>query len=78
MNHYFEAIPWSTSGVFSITLERCRQDGLQVLTLPEWYDVDDAASLARLRASVLAHPDDLPHLRQWLRGWKACGARQER
>ncbi len=67
----FEAIPWSTRGVFSITLERCWQAGLQALTLPEWYDVDDAASLARLRASVLAHPDELHRLHAWLRACKA-------
>jgi uncharacterized protein len=65
-----EAIPWSTSQVFSITRERCRQAGLRMLTLPEWYDVDDAASLARLRLRVLDSPVDLPHLHQW---FSQCG-----
>ena len=63
----FEAIPWSTSQVFSATRERCRQADLRVLTVPEWYDVDDAASLARLREQVLASPADLPHLHRWFR-----------
>lgn len=58
----FEAIPWSTEGVFSSTMERCRSAGLRVHTLPPWYDVDDPATLARLRASVLACPDKLPRL----------------
>jgi uncharacterized protein len=66
----FEAIPWSTSQVFSITRERCRQGGLRVLTLPEWYDVDDAASLARLHHRVLDSPADLPHLHRW---FSQCG-----
>jgi rSAM/selenodomain-associated transferase 1 len=69
----FEAIPWSTSGVFAATLERCRQAGLQVLVLPEWYDVDDSHSLTRLCASVRAHPDELPHLDLWLRS-RTAGA----
>jgi rSAM/selenodomain-associated transferase 1 len=61
----FHAIPWSTSEVFSSTLERCRQAKMSVLTLPVWYDVDDAPSLARLRESALAAPADLPRLYQW-------------
>jgi hypothetical protein len=38
---------------------------MSVLTLPVWYDVDDAPSLARLRESALAAPADLPRLYQW-------------
>ena len=58
----FEAIPWSTAEVAAATLSRCRQAGLNVRTLSPWYDVDDAPSLARLRARVLACPDELPCL----------------
>jgi rSAM/selenodomain-associated transferase 1 len=58
----FEAIPWSTDAVFVTTVGRCRAAGLRVLTLAPWYDVDDATSLARLRASVCARPNELPRL----------------
>jgi uncharacterized protein len=44
----FEDIPWSTSAVYRLTLERARESGLPVVAVPPWYDVDDAASLAML------------------------------
>ena len=40
----FEDIPWSTSDVYKLTLERAREIGLPVETVPGWYDVDDASS----------------------------------
>jgi uncharacterized protein len=64
----FERIPWSTPDVFSVTRERCRQADLRLLTLPEWYDVDDAAALTRLRESVLAAHDELPRLYRLFQG----------
>jgi len=45
----FYDMPWSTSGVASETLRRCRALGLRTHMLPAWYDIDDAASLASLR-----------------------------
>jgi uncharacterized protein len=63
----FRRIPWSTSDVFAVTQERCREAGLRVLTVPEWDDVDDSASLSRLRERVLAQPHELPRLQQWFR-----------
>lgn len=44
----FEDIPWSTDAVFRLTLERAKEIGLPVVTVPTWYDVDDAASLSVL------------------------------
>lgn len=41
----FEDIPWSTEAVFSKTLDRCNQAGLEYSVLPFWYDVDVAADL---------------------------------
>ena len=43
-------MPWSTSRVLSLTRERVRGAGLRLRLMPERYDVDDAASLAVLRA----------------------------
>jgi rSAM/selenodomain-associated transferase 1 len=61
----FVAIPWSTPAVLTTTLKRCRQAGLAVRVLDPWDDVDDAASLDRLRDRVLASPDELPQLRRF-------------
>lgn len=45
----FEDIDWSTERVFSQTLERAGELGLETVRLPVWYDVDDVGSLRRLR-----------------------------
>ena len=68
----FEDIDWSTERVFSQTLHRAQELGLETVTLPVWYDVDDAASLWRLRDELLgsAIAGDryaAPHSRAWLR-----------
>ena len=49
----FEDITWSTELVASQTLQRAGEIGLHVELLPEWYDVDDAASLTMLRRELL-------------------------
>ncbi|MGY2051116.1 TIGR04282 family arsenosugar biosynthesis glycosyltransferase [Methylobacterium sp. JK268] len=46
----FADIAWSTASVAAATRARARGIGLDLFELPGWYDVDDAASLARLRA----------------------------
>lgn len=46
--HLFEDIAWSTDRVALQTAMRAREIGLELVTLPTWYDVDDAASLYRL------------------------------
>jgi uncharacterized protein len=48
----FEQIDWSTERVFEQTLERAREIGLPAELLPAWYDVDDAATLERLRREL--------------------------
>ena len=49
----FERIAWSTSSVYAETVERCAEAGLELVELPVWYDVDDAATLAVLEAELL-------------------------
>lgn len=44
----FEDIEWSTPNVFRQTVERAAEIKLEVVTLPVWYDVDDAATLVQL------------------------------
>lgn len=48
----FEDIAWSTERVAQQTRERAEEIGLALHVLPEWYDVDDVASLQRLHAEL--------------------------
>jgi len=48
----FEDIPWSTSKVHQLTIERASEIGLPVVNVSGWYDVDDAESLALLEAEL--------------------------
>jgi uncharacterized protein len=41
----FQDIAWSTESVYRQTVERAASIGLELVTLPAWYDVDDATSL---------------------------------
>jgi hypothetical protein len=62
----FEDIDWSTERVAAQTLERARDIGLDVHTLPVWYDVDDVDGLRRLHAELCGddrgrHDGHVPH-----------------
>lgn len=48
----FADIPWSTSRVHGVTLERAREIGVPVVEVPGWYDVDDAETLELLQAEL--------------------------
>jgi len=48
----FEDIVWSTENVAAQTVLRAQELGLELVTLPSWYDVDDAAALYRLIDSL--------------------------
>jgi rSAM/selenodomain-associated transferase 1 len=48
----YEDIPWSTAQVFPRTVERASEIGVPVVTVPGWYDIDDAQSLAMLEAEL--------------------------
>jgi rSAM/selenodomain-associated transferase 1 len=49
----FERITWSTGHVYAETVERVKEAGLELVELPTWYDVDDAATLAVLEAELI-------------------------
>jgi rSAM/selenodomain-associated transferase 1 len=55
--HLFADIAWSTGTVAADTAKRAADIGLELVTLPTWYDVDDADSLSRLLTSFAAPPD---------------------
>jgi rSAM/selenodomain-associated transferase 1 len=50
--HMFDNIDWSTERVAEQTRERAREIGLEVHSLPVWYDVDDVDGLRRLHAEL--------------------------
>jgi rSAM/selenodomain-associated transferase 1 len=49
----FERIAWSTASVYAETVERVREAELELVELPVWYDVDDAATLALLESELI-------------------------
>ncbi len=51
----FAAITWSTGSVYAETVAGVRTAGLELVELPVWYDVDDAATLATLQDELLHH-----------------------
>lgn len=52
----FSDIVWSTDSVAAATRERAAGIGLELVELPIWYDVDDAASLRTLLAERRGYP----------------------
>jgi hypothetical protein len=57
----FEEIEWSTATVFQRTLDRAAEIALPVVTVPGWYDVDDASDLRQLEDELLGvMPVSLP------------------
>ncbi|HEX8161762.1 MAG TPA: TIGR04282 family arsenosugar biosynthesis glycosyltransferase [Pyrinomonadaceae bacterium] len=56
----FQEIDWSTGRVAAQTVERAEECCLPVALLPAWYDVDDAAALARLCEELLDEPRETP------------------
>lgn len=63
----FQAMPWSTPAVLSLTLERARRLGMRAACLPTWYDVDTGADLARLESALRELPGPRPrHTREFL------------
>ena len=62
----FADIAWSTSSVAAATRARAAALGLDVVTLPAWYDVDDAASLDRLLAGADDSAYAAPATNAWI------------
>ena len=53
----FRDIPWSTAVVAAATRARANAIGLEIATLPDWFDVDDGPSLDHLIASLRTNDD---------------------
>jgi rSAM/selenodomain-associated transferase 1 len=71
----FQGIAWSTSAVTAETLERAQEQGLRVVCLPRWYDVDVYEDLERLAEELRSLPEDQArHTRAILISELALGA----
>ena len=46
----FEEIPWSSSAVFETTLSRAAEQGLDVHSLPKYFDIDTVAEYQRWKS----------------------------
>jgi rSAM/selenodomain-associated transferase 1 len=65
----FEGIEWGTDRVLQQTIRRLQSAGVSFALLPEWYDIDTAEDLERLRQELQeARTSALIELRQKLDG----------
>jgi rSAM/selenodomain-associated transferase 1 len=66
----FQGIPWSSSAVLEVTLDRCRELELKIALLPTGSDVDTPADLDRLCKRLREDATlDCPRTRRLLRSW---------
>jgi rSAM/selenodomain-associated transferase 1 len=72
----FEQIDWSTERVLAQTMERAGEINLDAELLPAWYDVDDAATLQRLRLELgeASAGYDAKHTRAYLESLQASAS----
>ena len=66
----FENIAWSTEKVIPQTIDICQRLKLTVHCLPEWYDVDVAEDLQRLRLDLARNPAAAPLTAGFLKKWE--------
>ena len=59
----FAPMAWSTPDVMATTRRRAEAEGIAILEVATWYDVDDAEGYARLRRDLAAHPGIARHTR---------------
>jgi glycosyltransferase A (GT-A) superfamily protein (DUF2064 family) len=52
----FKDITWSTNTVAAATRERALGLGLELIELPQWYDIDDAVALQKLLLDSTGYP----------------------
>jgi rSAM/selenodomain-associated transferase 1 len=70
----FEAVPWSTSQVLPVTIERSREEGLRVELLATGWDVDRPEDLDRLAAELTRDDHGCRRTRSLLEMWGRLGA----
>jgi len=48
----FDDVPWGGSEVMETTRHRAQTEGIELVEIPPWYDVDDVESLSRLEREL--------------------------
>ncbi len=59
-------IPWKTPAIMETTRLRCRELGLPIRELPQWYVVDEPSDVMKLLDEVRKHPERAPRTAQFL------------
>lgn len=70
----FADIPWSTSHVHRLTMQRAAEIDVPIINIPGWYDVDDAQTLHLLETELAG--GHLPFADPGLKGTEAPATRQ--
>jgi len=63
----FEDIPWGTGGVMGATMDRAREAELNLVLLPEWYDVDTPEDFERLKRELGENGEAAKFTRRFLK-----------
>ncbi len=63
--HMFADITWSSAHVAAQTRARAAEIGLELVELPSWYDVDDAAALDRVIEELSGDKNLAPATASW-------------
>ena len=63
----FKDIPWSTHSVLTTTGDIARKAGLNLTSLPVWYDVDTLEELERLKQELGSGKGAAKYTRKFLK-----------
>src|SRR5215813_8653911 len=63
----FEDIPWGGDGVLDATMDRARDAELNLVLLPEWYDVDTPEDFERLKRELIENKGAAKFTRRFLK-----------
>lgn len=69
----FEDAPWGAAGVLDATIERAKEAGLDLVLLPEWYDVDRPEDFERLKRELSVNRDVAKFTRSSLKDLAKAG-----
>ncbi len=63
----FEGIPWGAAGALNATIDRAKEAELDLVLLPEWYDVDTPEDLERLKSELAENKEAAKFTRRFLK-----------
>jgi hypothetical protein len=63
----FEEIPWGSSGALEATIDRAKEAELNLVLLPEWYDVDTPEDFERLKLELAENKDSAQFTQRFLK-----------